>query len=145
MKKNRMMFFGVTAVIAVFILFAAAHADAYALSPVPSSTANAYNADNSFENLFSPFTGFFKNLQWSNNTTINIASTSAGWPTVNVAPGLQSGLAGVLSRWGTEFNNWFYKLTGVELSGISYVLLNAIAWTLGLAQGVVRWLLGLFH
>jgi len=51
----------------------------------------------------------------------------------------------ILSQWFGDFDNWFYGLTGVQLSGISLVVLNALSWTLALAQTVVSWFVGLFH
>lgn len=120
-------------------------ARAYAVGPLPSSTTNNYSPTNSLENLFAPFTSFFQSLAGSNNTTINVGGGASSYPTVNVAPDLTDGAQNFLSQWVSEFDNWVYAKTGVQLSGIFVVLLSAISWTLGLAQEVVKWLLGLFH
>lgn len=148
MKKNVLMFFGATtiSVVTVFIFWAAPQVRAYAASPVSSDTSSgSYDIGNSFQNLFSSFTGFIKNLSWNNNTSINTAGTASTWPTVNLTPVVEGSVQNILSQWLSEFDNWFYRLTGVQLSGIFVVLLNLISWTLGLAQQVVNWLIGLFH
>jgi phage-related protein len=159
-KRNRMMFFGGTilGVIVIFIfsiiLFGAPQARAYAIgsepapasqAPTTNSGASSYDAGSSLQNLISPFTGFINDLKWNNNTTINTGSQAPALPTVNLTPVVAGTIQNILSQWLSEFNNWFYGLTGVELSGILLVLLNAISWTLNLAQQVVNWLLGLFH
>ena len=66
-------------------------------------------------------------------------------PVTDLTPTVTNDAQNILSQWLGEFDNWFYGVSGVRLSGIFYVLLNAIAWTLGLAQQVVNWLLGLFR
>lgn len=160
--KNRVMFFGGTAIVGVIAVFifavafaGAPHAHAYTISSEPPADTNAgtgsYDAGNSLQNLVSPFTNFFSNLKWDNNanntTTINPGGPMIpAYPTTsNLTPTLENGIQSVVSGWLSQFNSWFYSVTGVQLSGIFYVLLNAIAWTLGLAQQVVNWLLGLFH
>lgn len=163
-RKNSMMFFGGTAIvsaIAIFIfsvIFAAPQAaHAYAIgsvspnsSPVPGQSATtaggSYDVGGSFQNLISPFTNFFSSLKLNNNTKINTGGQTSGFPSVNLTtPAVSTGAQNILSQWLGEFDNWFYGISGVHLSGIFQVLLNAIAWTLGLAQRVVNWLLGLFH
>jgi hypothetical protein len=153
-QKNRMMFFGgtIAALIAIFIsstlFFATPTAHAYAVGTVPSNptpSVGTYDVGNSFQNLISPFTGFVNNLKWNNNTTISSGGHAQTYPTVNLTPVVASGVQNILGQWASEFDNWFYGITGIQLSGILLVLLNAISWTLGLAQQVVNWLLGLFH
>lgn len=157
MKKNAPKFFSVAvvSVIAVFMFFVVATphvARAYAISsasgsmslpePALNATSGGYSFGGSLQNLFSPLEGFVQNLQWSNNTTINVHTTSSmSLPPLNIAPGLENTFEG----WLTGFNNWFYGLTGVRLSGIFFILLNAILWALHLAENVVNWLLGLFY
>ena len=97
------------------------------------------------ENLFAPFTSFVEHLVGSAKTTINTSGPNPSYPTINLAPSIENGTQNILSKWLSEFDSWVYKETGVQLSGIFVVLLDAIEWTLGLAQGVVKWLLGLFH
>jgi hypothetical protein len=163
-KKNRMMFLGgtIVAAIAIFIsfgIFVAPQAHAYAIGSTSTSITpdtgtnggpsagggSGYNAGDSFQNLISPFTDFFSSLKFNNNTTINTGGPTSGFPTVNLTPVMSNGVQNLLSQWLSEFDNWFYSVSGVQLSGIFQVLLNAILWTLNLAQGVVNWLLGLFH
>ena len=67
------------------------------------------------------------------------------WPTVNVTPVLANTFQNTLSQWFSEFDAWFYSVTGVQLSGIMLALLNLFSWVLGLAQQAVNWLLGVFH
>lgn len=164
---------GVVAIFTFFVMaaaFAAPQAHAYAVGSTPPSNgpmpvapadysggagtgisggsgagAGSYNVDNSLQNLVSPFTNFMNSLKWNNNTTINTGGMTSGFPTINLTPTLEGGIQNTVSQWLSQFDNWFYSVTGVQLSGIFYVLLNAIAWTLGLAQRVVNWLLGLFH
>ena len=62
-----------------------------------------------------------------------------------MTPVLESTFQNSLSQWFGEFNNWFYGISGVQLSGILIVILNLFSWVLGLAQQVVNWLLGVFH
>jgi hypothetical protein len=166
MKKNRVMFFGAATVgvVAIFVFFGAMmsvsvpHARAYAVGSVPADagagagTSSSYDAGNSFQNLVSPFTGFFNSLKFNNDTTINIngvnnAVGGAGfsWPTVNVAPVLESTVQNTLSQWFSQFDNWVYGATGIQLSGIMVAILGVFSWALGLAQQAVNWLLGLFH
>ncbi|HEY5220592.1 MAG TPA: hypothetical protein VIJ29_00365 [Candidatus Paceibacterota bacterium] len=156
-RKNRMMFLGGTIVatstigifISMSIFFAVPQtARAYAVGPLPTSTQSAsgsYDFGSSLQNLVSPFTNFFSSLKFNNNTTIKTSGPTSGFPTINLAPGISNGAQNILSQWLIEFDNWFYGVSGVQLSGIFQVLLNAIAWTLGLAQQAVNWLLGLFH
>lgn len=148
-QKNRMMFFGPTIVTVVFAVafFAvpASQANAYAVGTVPPGTTNNYSPANSLENLFTPFTNFFQDLAGSNNTSINVGGGPTSYPTVNLGSDLTDGAQNFLSQWVAEFDNWVYAKTGIQLSGIFIVLLGAISWTLGLAQQVVNWLLGLFH
>lgn len=151
------MFFGAATVgvIAVFIFSIAffggvQKARAYAIGSLPTDTgagtaSGSYDFGGSLQNLVSPFTGFIDSLKWNSNTTIDTHGESSAFPTVNLTPVVENGVQNILSQWGSEFDNWFYGVSGVHLSGIFYVLLNAIAWTLGLAQNVVNWLLGLFH
>ena len=146
-QKNRMKFFGgtIAGVIVIFIFaiisFTPTHAYAYAIG----STTGGYDIGASFQKLISPFTTFMSDLNFSSNTTINIHGESPTFPTVNLTPVVENGAQNILSRWGSEFNNWFYGLTGVYLSGIFQPLLSAISWALGLAKSVVDWLLGLFN
>jgi len=155
-RKNRMMFLSgtIVAAIAIFISFGifaapqAAHAYAvgsYSGSITPAGGSSSYDIGNSLQNLVSPFTNFFGSLKFNNNTTINTGGPVQTFPTVNLTPTVASDIQNTVSQWLSDFDNWFYHVSGVQLSGIFYVLLNAISWTLGLAQGVVNWLLGLFH
>jgi hypothetical protein len=139
------MFFAAAtmSVVAVFI-FSGARANAYVVgtgTTMITPNGTNYNVASSLQNLFSPFSGFIKNLQLSNKTTINIHATSATWPTVDLTPQVKS----FLTPWLTKFDDWFYGLTKIRLSGIVFVGLNAITWTLGLAGKVVNWLLDLFR
>jgi hypothetical protein len=91
-------------------------------------------------------------LKFNNNTTINssgassaVSSTGFSWPTVNMAPVFESTVQNTLSQWFSQFDNWVYSVTGVQLSGIMVAILGVFAWALGLAQQAVNWLLGLFH
>jgi hypothetical protein len=151
MKKNVVMFFmaAVAGVIAVFLFLAPApQAYAYAVgAPVTSTSGGGqYDLNSSFQNLISPFTNFFQNLQWSNTTSINTNGTPGGnWPVVNFTPIVSGAIQGWLTTWFTEFDNWFYHLTGVQLSRIVFAILSVLSWVLKLAENVVNWLLGLFH
>ena len=163
MKKIHVKSFAtaVSGVIAVFvfsIVFAAPPARAYAVGSAPTdiapgvTTGGSYNFGTSLQNLISPFTGFVNSLKFNNNTTINvndannmISGTGFSWPTVNFAPVLESTVQNILSQWVSQFDNWFYGVTGVQLSGIMVAILGVFLWVLGLAQQVVNWLLGLFH
>jgi hypothetical protein len=170
MKKNCVMFFGAV-VVGVFVvgIFAAPQARAYAIGSVspeapempvaPTSSINTigasganYDFGNSLQSLISPFTGFINSLKFNNNTTMNSGNVSTGingvslsWPTVNLTPVLESTVQNTLSQWVSQFDNWFYGVTGVQLSGIMVAILGVFLWALGLAQQVVNWLLGLFH
>jgi hypothetical protein len=165
--KNCAMFFGtaIVGVIAIFVFFGAImpvpQAHAYAIGSVPTNTGTSvgsnaaggsYDFGSSFQNLVSPFTGFVNSLKFNNNTTINpngissgINGTSFSWPTVNLTPVLGNSVQNTLSQWFSQFDNWFYGATGVQLSGIMVAILGVFSWALGLAQQVVNWLLGLFH
>jgi hypothetical protein len=157
-KKNDMVFLGGTVVVAIavfisFGIFAAPRsARAYAVGAVTTNAATAgatggdYNIGGSLQNLISPFTGFVNSLKFNNNMTINTGGTVQSYPTVvNLTPAISNGARNIMSQWLSQFDNWFYGVSGVRLSGIFYVILNALAWTLGLAQRAVNWLLGLFH
>ncbi len=161
------MFFGtaVVGMIAFFIFFGAimpvSPAHAYAVGSVPTGVSagasggtagSNYNIGTSFQNLISPFTGFINGLKLNNNMTINPNGVSSGmngtsftWPTVNLTPVLESAVQNTLSQWFSQFDNWFYGVTGVQLSGIMVAILGVFSWALGLAQQAVNWLLSLFH
>jgi hypothetical protein len=165
--KNYAMFFGaaIVGVIAIFVFFGAimpvSQAHAYAIGSVPtnigtragsSATGSSYDFGSSFQNLVSPFTGFVKSLKFNNNTTMNPSGMSNGingtnftWPTVNLASVLGNSVQNTLSQWFNQFDNWFYSVTGVQLSGIMVAILGVFLWALRLAQQAVNWLLGLFH
>jgi hypothetical protein len=153
-SKNCAMFFGTATigVIAVFV-FSASPAHAYAVGPAtPSTGSGSYDFGSSLQNLTSPFTEFVNSLNWNNSTTTNpsganggINGTNFAWPTVNITPVLESNVQNVLSQWLSQFDDWFYRTTGVQLSGIIVATLSLFSWALGLAQQVVNWLLGLFH
>jgi len=126
----------------------AAQAHAYAVVSVATDTgtpSGSYDIGGSLQNLISPFTGFFNNLKFNSNTTIAPSNQAQTAPVTDLTPTVTNDAQNILSQWLGEFDNWFYGVSGVRLSGIFYVLLNAIAWTLGLAQQVVNWLLGLFR
>ena len=153
-RKERMMFFdvaiiGIIAVfISSFIFFGVSQAHAYAVGSVPPRSgipSSNYNFNNSLQTLISPFTGFFNSLKWNNNTTINPQGSTSALPAVNITPVALNVVQNSLSQWLGQFDTWFYGLTNIRLSGISYMVLSAISWTLGLATSVVNWLLGLFH
>lgn len=153
-RKNYMMFFGSAAIagtIAVFIffiIFAAPQAYAYAIGGTSSAGISGYNFDNSLQNLISPFTNFMSNLAGGGNQSINVNGTNVALPKVNVnisTSATSASIQNLLSQWVSEFDNWFYSVTGVQLSGIMVALLNLLLWVLGLAQQVVNWLVGLFH
>lgn len=125
-------------------------AHAYAIGTVPppttsGSTGSSYDFNGSLQNLVSPFTSFINSLKLNNNTTMGPAGNITWPPTAPTMPIFKNGVQSTISQWLTEFNNWFYGVTGVQLSGIIVVLLNLISWALGLAQQAVNWLLGLFH
>jgi hypothetical protein len=134
-------------------------AHAYAVGSVPpnagtdtSAGGSSYDFGSSLQNLVSPFTGFVNNLKFNNNTTINssgassaVNGTSFTWPTVNMAPVLENTVQNTLSQWFSQFDNWLYGATGIQLSGIMVAILGVFSWALGLAQQAVTWLLGLFH
>lgn len=160
MKKNIPMFFTATtfALVAAFVSAAPQAALAYAVGPTAGSTGSAgapaanYDIGNSFQNLAAPFTGFLNSLKWSNATPIPSLNMNGGtgggigtggftMPSVSGSPQLQALLMG----WLQQFDNWFYGISGVHVAPIVFVILNAIAWTLGLAQQAVNWLLGAFH
>jgi hypothetical protein len=139
--------------VAVFV-FTVANANAYAVqstgqplggqpsqAPMPTGVNSNYNFGGSFQNLISPFQNFFNSLQWNGSTTFQISPTSTMLPPITVSPSLQNTLTDPF----TQFDNWFYGLTGVRLSGIVVAILSIISWALGLVLAVVNWLLGLFH
>lgn len=158
-RKNYMRFFGSAAIagtIAVFIffiIFAAPRANAYAIGGSStggngSAGISGYNFGNSLQNLISPFTNFMSNLAGGGNQSINVNGTNVALPKVNVnisTSATSASIQNLLSQWVSEFDNWFYSVTGVQLSGIMVALLNLLLWVLGLAQQVVNWLVGLFH
>jgi hypothetical protein len=168
-SKNRMMFLGgvtsgaaIVGVIAIFIFsivvvggifFVAPQAHAYAVGATTTSITSGanpigsgYDFSNSLQSLISPFTEFINSLKWNNSTTINTnGAPGATSPTVNLTPVVASTVQNILSQWVSEFDNWFYGVTGVQLSGIMVAILGVITWALGLAQQAVNWLLGLFH
>lgn len=163
MSKNVMFFeTAILGVIAVFLffgafggVFAAQQARAYVVgstttdittNPASGLGGGNYDVAGSLQNLISPFTGFINNLKWNNNTTVNTNGTAgATMPTFNMTPVLQNTFQTILSQWLNQFDNWFYSVTGVQLSGIMVALLSLFSWALGLAQQAVSWLQGLFR
>ena len=160
MEKNRVMFFqvAIVGVIAIFLflgtfdIFAAPQAHAYAIGSSATAGANApggsFNIGSSLQNLVSPFTNFFNSFHGNSNGAINVNGTNVALPSVNVSISTSATGASVqnlLSQWVSEFDNWFYGVSGVQLSGIMVAILGVFSWALGLAQQVVNWLVGLFH
>lgn len=156
-----MMFFGgaaIAGVVAVFvfsIVFATPQAHAYAIGSAPGGGSGAggavtgYNFGASLQNLISPFTNFINGLKGSGNGMINVNGASVPLPSINLN-GVSASVSGpnvqnLLSQWISQFDNWFYSVSGVQLSGIMVALFSLLLWVLGLAQQVVNWLVGLFH
>jgi hypothetical protein len=128
-------------VAAVFVLMIG-KANAYAVpssgaqsSATSSTLDSSYDANNSFQNLISPFQNFFENLQSTNSSSVDIYPTSTMVPPINITPGVQNIF--------TQFNDWFYGLTGFRLSGLVVVVLTGLSWILGIAKGISDWLLAL--
>ena len=145
MRNSVVIFHGaILGAVAIFVFFNIQQARAYAVGTSSAPAGTGYDPGSSLQNLVSPFTSFFNNLKWNNNTTINVNNPGTNWPTVNITPVVENSFEGIISGWFTGFDAWFYGLTGVQLSGIFFVILNVISWTLGVAQKVVDWLLGLF-
>jgi len=147
MKKNIPMFVAIftIALTAGFFALPADRAAAYAIGQTGTAAAtgsSSYDFNSSLQNLISPFTGFMNDLKWNNNTSIT-TNGSAGYtpPNLNMGPGLTN----IFTNWLNQFNGWVYARTGIKLSGIVYVFLNILSWTLHLAEAAVNWLLGLFH
>lgn len=143
---------GVVAVFLFSIIVSAPQAHAYAVGAGSSVAGGSYDIGSSLQNLISPFTGFINSLKFNNNGTANPSGMSTGmnsasftWPTINLAPVLESTVQSTLSQWISEFDNWLYSVTGVQLSGVTVAILGVFLWALRLAQQVVNWLLGLFH
>ncbi len=151
MRGKSFLFFS-TAILgmaAIFIISAPNNAKAYAISSTgqplgAQSSASAgtstnfdgnYDFNGSFQNLISPFKSFFNNLSWNTSTVINIHPTSTILPPVNITPGVQNIFI--------QFDNWFYSLTNIRLSGFAAIILSGLSWTLGVAKGIADWLLGL--
>ncbi len=149
------MFFAPAApgVVAVFILSlfftGAPQARAYAVGSTgtaPTNGSGGYDVAGSLQNIISPFTNFINELKFNNNTTINTNGQGVPLPQpINMGPVLQDGVQNILTQWFGQFDNWFYGISGVHLSGIFYAILSVFSWALGLAKSVVDWLLGLFH
>jgi hypothetical protein len=147
MKKNVSMFFATMVVMGAFFVISAPRASAYAVGSATDtgsgSAAGSYNFSDSLQNLISPFTGFINDLKWNSGTTIKVNGKPGFTPpaNLNVAPQLEN----LVRQWLTEFDNWFYGISGLQLSGIVYAFLSALSWVLNLANSAVNWLLGLFH
>ena len=146
------MFFGaaIVGVITVFVFLVAMPAPRARAYEVGSTTTGvsggSYDIGSSLQNLVSPFSGFINSLKFNESApTVNANGVSFSWPTINATPVLENTFQNTLSQWFSEFDAWFYSVTGVQLSGIMLALLNLFSWVLGLAQQVVNWLLGLFH
>jgi hypothetical protein len=149
--KSFLFFSAAIITVGAFFILGTGKADAYAVTSTGHSIVGQastltgvnsnYNFDGSFQNLVSPFQSFFQSLKWNTSATTQIYPTSTVIPSLNISPSLQN----TLTQSFTDFDNWFYGLTGMRLSGIIVVILNIISWALGLILGVVNWLLGLFH
>ncbi len=145
--KPFLFFLAATLSIVAIFVFAAPRARAYAVAPngQPSGSSAApsngfganYSFSGSFQNLTLPFRSFFNSMQWNTNTGIQIHPTSTMMPVINITPGMKNIFVSI--------DDWFYGLTNFRLSGLVYVILNGLSWTLGLAKGIADWLLGLFH
>jgi hypothetical protein len=148
--KSFLFFSAATVMVGAFFILGLQDAHAYAIpststsQPMISTGVNSdYNFSGSLQNLFSPFQGFFQSLQWNTSATtdIDINPTSTPIPAINISPSLQNNLTQPF----TDFDNWFYGLTGFRLSGLVVAVLSGLSWALGIAKGIVDWLLGLFH
>lgn len=164
MKKNRVKSFATAISVVIFfflfsIIFIAPQAHAYAIGSsssgitpdttgVSSSTVGtSYDFGSSLQNLISPFTGFINSLKFNTITTVNTngAPGVASLPVINFTPVVASTIQNFLTQWFSQFDTWFYSVSGVQLSGILVAMLGVFSWALGLAQQAVNWLSGLFH
>ena len=138
MQKNwRLLFLAVAfTVFATRIFLPIINARAYVVGSSGNAGATDYSFNSSLQNLFSPFQQFFNNLKGSNNTTIDIHPVAGSWAQpISLLP--------IIQQWFSQFDDWFYHLTNVRLSGFLVMILSVFAWVLGLAKGATDWLLGL--
>jgi hypothetical protein len=137
---------GVFAVFLFSAIVVAPRTYAYEVGATSTNGVGSYNFGSSLQNLVSPFTGFINSLKWNNSATVNTNGTpGTTWPTVNLTPVIESTVQNTLSQWVSQFDNWLYGATGIQLSGIMTAILGAFLWAIGLAQQAVNWLLGVFH
>jgi hypothetical protein len=120
----------IVGVVAVFIFFTASAKAA----TLQSSLSNGYDIASSAENLISPFKSFFDSFHWTTN--IDIQPSTSTWPIVNVPPTIQN----LFQNLFWEFNNWFYGVTNIKLSGIALSVANGYSWLWGNIIGVFDWL-----
>jgi len=115
--------------------------------PVPpviaaSGSAQDYDFTNSFGSLLSPFENFFNSMKGGNASipvTLNVGNNAS--TTITIGIDVQQ----YINQYISQFDAWFYNATGVHIEWILNIFVNIIYWAIGLANGAVRWIVGLFR
>jgi hypothetical protein len=126
--------------LAVFIV-SPLRAEAYSVGPIEPSTGTSsdavvgsYDFGSSFQNLISPFTNFFNSMQSTGGVISVGGGTAASGVTVSVNT----------QPYVNQFGSWFYGFTGVHIEAFINGVINFFGWLLGVLNGVIVWIAGLF-
>ncbi|MDR3581848.1 MAG: hypothetical protein P4L67_01070 [Candidatus Pacebacteria bacterium] len=131
---------GTTALALAIFLFSPLKVHAYAVGPVtPSASSSSssssiqnYDFGSSFQNLISPFTGFFNGLQ-SSGGVISVGGgtgSTAVTVTVDTRP------------YVSQFDSWFYGYTGVHIESFTNAVMNFFGWLFSALGSAAVWLSG---
>ncbi len=124
-------------VIAATFLQTAQTVGAYALPGTSEGQGNSATTISlsslNFGSLFAPFQSFL-------NSIGSVGSEAT--PQLNLsAPQTQFLTTGAQNVF-QQFDNWLYGIIGFHVSGFFAAILGVILWVLGIAESIVKWLLG---
>jgi hypothetical protein len=101
---------------------------AYSLQGTPQSQSGL-----NFGSLLSPIQNFLN----------SIGSVGKGAiPQLNLSAPQTQFLTTSAQNVFQQFDDWFYGVAGFRISGFLVFILNILLWVLGIAESIVRWLLG---
>jgi hypothetical protein len=132
-------------------VFVSAPADAHAYAVGGGTSAgtgtgatDTNNVSQSLNSLSTPFENFVQSLDnmWNNPGG---AGSSAAGSTLYTPPSWTTQILTTGAQGAAEsFDNWLYGIFGFHISTFFVAILNIFSWILGVMQGAVNWLLGVF-
>jgi hypothetical protein len=130
-------------VAAMFMLSFGAVGVAHAYSTSGTTQTSAPTDLSGVNTLLSPFENFIQSLKWpTSGPLVNI--NTGGISTTITPPQIGFNIDGVNIN-NNSLQNLWHEIVAAPLSTIATLILNVIAWVLGVALQIVNWLKGLIH